>query len=219
MKTSNFNTWTFLCLVILLVSPSMPALTQADSLEVEYPALREEIIAMAESDRMVHMQIMQKAINRKKPNASDLARRDSVIGRNLIRAKEILEKHKWPGYQQVGERGSHDFYLLVFRAENDREFQKYALPFLKEAYENGNASGENLAYLTDVVRVAEGQPQVYGTKVHFDNRTCPKLGEIENPDEVDARRAKMGLEPIDEKFGSLLKGVGRKEFCQKSQTN
>lgn len=50
---------------------------------------------------------------------------------------------------------------------------------------------QDLAYLTDRVLLAEGQPQEYGTQVR-DGR--PR--ELRAPESVDERRAAVGLEPL-----------------------
>lgn len=57
----------------------------------------------------------------------------------------------------------------------------------------------NLAYLTDRVYLAEGKPQIYGTQVSYDDvqgKASPMR--LEDPAGVNARRAKIGLEPIEE---------------------
>jgi len=66
----------------------------------------------------------------------------------------------------------------------------------------GEASGWNLAYLTDRVRVHEGLPQVYGTQGEWvDGKLA--LGNIEDADGVDQRRAAIGLEPVAKYLATL----------------
>jgi hypothetical protein len=87
------------------------------------------------------------------------------------------------------------------------------------AVEAGEATAAELAYLTDRVLLAEGQPQVYGTQMlRKEGHYVPK--KLGDPEGVDQRRAAAGLEPVAEyqrRFdqelgpGSLLKcpGCGR----------
>jgi hypothetical protein len=94
----------------------------------------------------------------------------------------------------VGERASRAAWLLVQHADQDVGFQKRCLPILRAAVEAGQAEPAVLAYLTDRVRVAEDQPQVYGTQYQDkDGEFGPHP--IEDPDHLDVRRAEVGLEP------------------------
>lgn len=66
-----------------------------------------------------------------------------------------------------------------------------ALELMRIAVEAGDADAAELAYLTDRVRVVQDRPQVYGTQF---GPTGPR--QIEDPDELDERRAAVGLEPF-----------------------
>ncbi|WP_425473561.1 DUF6624 domain-containing protein [Streptomyces tailanensis] len=60
----------------------------------------------------------------------------------------------------------------------------------------GDASARHLAYLTDRVLVADGQPQLYGTQyTHEADGTELRPQPIADPERLDERRAAMGLEP------------------------
>ena len=50
--------------------------------------------------------------------------------------------------------------------------------------------------LTDRVRISKGQPQVYGTQTEISNGEVI-FKSIENQEEVDDRRAEMGMPPLD----------------------
>jgi hypothetical protein len=62
---------------------------------------------------------------------------------------------------------------------------------MRAAVEAGDADAGELAYLTDRVRVARGEPQLYGTQF---GRCGPHP--IEDPDALDERRGAVGLEPF-----------------------
>jgi hypothetical protein len=60
---------------------------------------------------------------------------------------------------------------------------------------DGEASQQAVAYLTDRVYLAEGRPQEYGTQVTArDGQWIPRR--LRDHDNVDARRAAVGLEPL-----------------------
>ena len=109
------------------------------------------------------------------------------------RLAEIFDEHGWPGWQLVGEDGSTAAWLIVQHADLDVEFQRRGLGLLEEAVAAGDASPGDLAYLVDRVRVADGQPQVYGTQWTPDaaGEWQPRTP-IEDEANVDARRAEAG---------------------------
>jgi hypothetical protein len=61
----------------------------------------------------------------------------------------------------------------------------------------GDASARDQAYLEDRVRVHSGEPQLYGTQFMYDNDEL-KPQPIEDPDNLDQRRATVGLGPFAE---------------------
>lgn len=120
-----------------------------------------------------------------------------IDGENTAWMKQTIEKHGWPGFAMVGREGAQAAWLLVQHADRDPAFQRRCLDLLTKAFEKGDASPDQVAYLTDRVLLAEGKPQVYGTQFHAVNgKLQPRP--IENQAEVDQRRAAMGLEPLAE---------------------
>lgn len=79
------------------------------------------------------------------------------------------------------------------RANADIEFQQQCLALMEAAAPRPAARPQDLACLTDRVRINPGQ--TYGAQVRItDGRVTPKP--IENEANVDARRAAVGLEPL-----------------------
>jgi hypothetical protein len=131
------------------------------------------------------------------PEAPVVRKGREVDERNTARMKEIVERHGWPGKSLVGGEGAHAAWLLVQHADHDRPFQKRCLALLAEAVKKGDAAGGDLAYLTDRVRVGEGQKQVYGTQFStVDGKLVP--APIEDEANVDRRRKEVGLQPLAE---------------------
>lgn len=112
--------------------------------------------------------------------------------RNTARMKEIVERYGWPGFALVGKDGEEAAWLLVQHADHDHAFQKRCLTLLTEAVHSGQAAAKHMAYLTDRVRVAEKQKQLYGTQFHYvGNRQ--EADPIEDEAHLDARRQAVGL--------------------------
>lgn len=140
--------------------------------------------------------------------AQDGVRMSRVDGPNTERLKEIVAEHGWPTRDEVGEDGRSAIFLLVQHADRDPTFQRAALGPMREAYEAGDASGSDLALLTDRVRVAEGRSQLYGSQLYIEPGKPPALRPIEDEASVDVRRAEMGLPPLSEYLEEVCNETG-----------
>ncbi|UXX97440.1 hypothetical protein N7U49_47455 [Streptomyces sp. AD2-2] len=115
---------------------------------------------------------------------------------NTAWLQQVIAEHGWPGVALAGEQGAEEAWLLAQHADLDPAFQRHALELLKAAVEAGDASPRHLAYLTDRVLVAAGEPQVYGTQyTHDPDGSNLRPQPVADPDRLDERRAAMGLEP------------------------
>ncbi|MER7986716.1 DUF6624 domain-containing protein [Streptomyces noursei] len=72
------------------------------------------------------------------------------------------------------------------------------------AVQAGEATRDQLAFLTDRVRVLAGRTQLYGTQFEF-GLTGLHAYAVEAPEDLDARRAEMGRSPFDA-FDKLVCG-------------
>ncbi|MFF2807476.1 DUF6624 domain-containing protein [Streptomyces sp. NPDC058000] len=115
----------------------------------------------------------------------------------------IIAVHGWPGHTLVGEAGAEAAWWIAHHSE-DRALQREALELLDGAVQAGEAKRDQLAFLTDRVRVLAGRPQLYGTQFEFDS-TGLRAYAVEAPEDLDARRAEMGLSPFDA-FDKLVRG-------------
>ena len=125
------------------------------------------------------------------------ARADSVTRAHTTRLGEIIREHGWPTEKAVGRDASRAALFMAIRAAHDPTFQDEALRALRAAHASGQADGESLAMLTDRIRLSRGEPQLYGTQLilgDFDVTLQP----IEDEENVDARRAELGMMPLDD---------------------
>jgi hypothetical protein len=78
---------------------------------------------------------------------------------------------------------------------------------MTEAVKDGEATPVELAYLTDRVLLAEGQPQEYGTQMSGgQDGWAPR--NLRDPDRVDERRAAVGLGPVSEYVARITSHAG-----------
>lgn len=118
--------------------------------------------------------------------------KDSI---NLIKVCNILDKHGWLGPDVVGRQGSSALFLVIQHA--DLPVQEKYLPMMREAVKNNKAQGSNLALLEDRVALRQGKRQIYGSQVGRDNESGQHyVLPLEDPDNVDQRRASVGLPPL-----------------------
>lgn len=118
------------------------------------------------------------------------------------RLKEIVAEHGWPTISLVGEDGEDAAWAIAQHSDQDPEFQAEALELIRAAVDQGDASPGNLAYLTDRVAAGRGEPQTYGTQIGC-TEEGPAPAPIEDEENVDARRAEVGLAPIAEYLAEL----------------
>ncbi len=154
--------------------------------------LRDELLARAERDQRV-----REATPLREAWSEDVAAQcRAVDADNTSFLKTVIAVQGWPGRDLVGRQAADAAWLLCQHADADRDFQHLCLRLLADAVAAGQADPSHLALLTDRVRVADGRPQVYGTQ-YFK----PEHGEfgpspIEDPEQLDARRQQVGLEPF-----------------------
>jgi hypothetical protein len=132
-----------------------------------------------------------------------MIRADSL---NLKEVRRIFKEYGFPGFDLVGQDGSHDFWLLVQHQDRHPAFQDSVLTAMKVQVDNNKAYGSDYAYLTDRVKVNTGQLQVYGTQMHLNaDSTSFEPKPVIDPDKLNERRKSMGLSTIEEYIESMNK--------------
>lgn len=103
-----------------------------------------------------------------------------------------------PGRTLVGDDGAEHAWLLVQHADHDPQFQRRCLDLLAKAVARDDAAPIDLAYLTDRVQRAAGQPQTYGTQYEEAPGGGRRPQPIHDPEHVNDRRARIGMDPIEQ---------------------
>jgi hypothetical protein len=132
-----------------------------------------------------------------------------IDAENTLWLKEVVDARGWPTYSEVGVEGGDAAWLILQHADKDPGFQRRCLD-LMTSLPRQEVSQMNVAALTDRVLLAEGRDQLYGTQfVVRDGEWVPlRLGDAEN---VDARRAEVGLPPMAE-YKEMLEALMRGEI-------
>ncbi|RZK30230.1 MAG: hypothetical protein EOO61_19540 [Hymenobacter sp.] len=177
----------------------------ASAQTIQYPKLSKTLDSLAYVDQWPMQQLFKQL--------PDSAGRDlvQVEKDNFARHQPILERIikqiGYPGFKQVGEKSSNNFWLLVQHADAYPDFQRHILKLMLPEVKRKNASSVNYAYLTDRVAINANQPEEYGTQVIYEG---PGLGKavpksLRDPQNVNKRRAAIGMEPLENYLGMMTK--------------
>ncbi len=123
-----------------------------------------------------------------------MVEKDSI---NLIKVKAIIDKFGWLGPDVIGDEGNSTLFLVI--QHSDIVTQEKYLPIMREAVKNGKAKATSLALLEDRVALRRGKNQIYGSQVVWDMKSNEYFVlPLEDPENVDIRRSKVGLPPLSE---------------------
>ena len=121
----------------------------------------------------------------------EIERKDSI---NLAIVTDILEKHGWLGRNVVGFIGNYTLALIIQFAPI--QTQDKFMPIIQEAFKNKNIEAYDYTLILDKVALRHGQKQLYGNVVvNIGNKNY--VGPIENVEQLDKRRADLGLKPMN----------------------
>ncbi|PAM92203.1 hypothetical protein B4N84_25675 [Flavobacterium sp. IR1] len=181
--------------------PKMVAKLQKklDVLEANYDKpLQKELLDIYTDDQGIRHEFMKIYKEKGKESKSFdsinnlMGYKDSI---NLIKVMKILDHKGWVGADVVGSQANQTLFLVIQHA--DLQYQQKYLPMMREAAKTGKAKPSALAYLEDRVALREGRKQIYGSQILTNPTTKkPFFAPLEDPDNVDKRRAAVGLGPL-----------------------
>lgn len=121
---------------------------------------------------------------------------------NLIAVEAIIEKYGWLGYNTIGSQANTTLFMVI-QHSNFKTQEKY-LPIVREAVTNGQAKAHSLALLEDRVALLQGKKQIYGSQVSWNMKTNESfVAPLYDPDNVDKRRAEVGLPPLKDYLAEM----------------
>ncbi|MBL4642229.1 MAG: hypothetical protein JKY44_01420 [Flavobacteriaceae bacterium] len=123
-----------------------------------------------------------------------ILKNDSI---NLVKVSNILDAQGWPSKKKIGARGTSTLFLVI-QHSNLKTQTKY-LPLITNAVNSGNLPKRQYAMFYDRLVLGQGKRQVYGTQLAMSSESKdPYVLPLEDPKNVDKRRAKMGLNSMQE---------------------
>ncbi len=148
-----------------------------------------------QDDRVKYEEIVRKS----SPDPKQEQELEAIIRKkdavNIIKIEQILDKYGWAGPDVVGKQGSETIFSVI--QHSDIKTQEKYLPMMRMAVKNKKADAGSLAMLEDRVALREGKKQIYGSQIGRDEKVSFYVDVLEDPDNVDKRRAKIGLEPMN----------------------
>jgi hypothetical protein len=111
---------------------------------------------------------------------------------NVNTIKDIIGEIGFPTIQLTSEKAYRTTVLVILHS-GDLELLNNSI----KTMENMDASSiqrKDIPYMIDKSRVIQGRPQLYGTQYKIDKDGIFEFIEIENPEELEKRRALYGME-------------------------
>lgn len=128
---------------------------------------------------------------------------ESLDSGNTNVLKELLNNHDWIRISLFGDKADDQAWLIAQHADREPEFQKLVLGRLEKLYPLKETKPSHYAYLFDRVAASwndetKRKPQRFGTQGMCKGPDDWQPIEIENPEELDTRRAAVGLSTFAE---------------------
>lgn len=174
---------------------------QNDSIQL--PELRDELANRVQQDQKARFAMIESMKSAEDSGRSaKLVKALADIDQDNTRwLRQQVAQHGWLGKSLVGREGAHDAWLLVQHADKSPDFQRKCLELMGDMV-SGEVDPVDLAYLTDRVLAAADRPQRFGTQCTIvDGKASIK--NVEDPENLNQRRAAIGLEPIEDYLGKV----------------
>ena len=196
MKTNSFVAGICLLLSLAAIAQSKPVVNTA---------LQRQLRNMYKEDqkyRLEQMKLMSQIYGPNKVKAETrlkiVTQQQEAIDRKLIAELEaIIHRYGWPTISLVGKQANNAAFLILQHA--DTNLQKKYFLLLKEAAGKREANPADAAMMEDRILMADGKKQIYGTQLTINDQTKKwTVHPIEDEQNVDVRRASVGLPPMAE---------------------
>lgn len=201
----KFSTFFSIIVVLFVLQPySSLAQSQQNSPRRFKQALYDELKAMAKTDQFAAYKLYTPEGKNLMSPARRETYKDSVFRTHKKRLEAIFNQYGYPGYDLVHKNGEANFWLMVQHCDFAPVFQQKILKAMLTQVQQGNAGRKHYALLTDRVRINTGKKQLFGTQIQYDlsiGKPYPKP--LEDEANVDKRRKKIGLEPLNKYLNDI----------------
>jgi len=114
---------------------------------------------------------------------------------NQVQIKSLIAKYGWMGKSLIGNY-NQVLFLVIQHADSATQ-EKY-FPMLQQSVDEGESKADDLALMHDRILMRRGKKQIYGSQVVYDKTGKQIFYPIEDERNVNKRRSKAGLQPIEE---------------------
>lgn len=166
--------------------------------------LRKELLAMGEIDQKIQLDQNLNPLSGPDHDAKQVY----VFVQNTKRLREIIRTQGFPTAAQVGKDGMKMVFLIIQHSDFAPEFQEKCLPTFRKMAMNGEIPKQDYAYLFDRIRVNTGRKQLYGSQLAYDKDANPYPKPVEDPKNLDKRRAEMGMS-TEQEYLDVVKAFQR----------
>ena len=135
-----------------------------------------------------------------------LAEMTQIDADNLTFVEALVRERGWPTRALVGADGVSAVWFIFQHATV--EVQERVLPLVEAAWRAGDLPGSKYALMLDRVRLVRGEPQVYGSQPNMAADGSVSVPTTVDPENLDARRAEVGLGPIEEYLQAVREAYG-----------
>lgn len=116
---------------------------------------------------------------------------------NIKKVKEILGEENWPDTSIIGQRGNE--IICTILQHSDQETREHYIPRMKQAVLDKKLEARWLVRAEDRIATDKGELQIYGGQMKYYPETKSfNVWPIYDPENIDKRRAEIGLIPIAE---------------------
>jgi len=170
--------------------------------------INSKLVAMAKADVEVR-KVLQNMSERKLTDSEKIAISENDK-KNTKALKKILQNNGWDITSNMSKKGLSALFLILQHSTHDTEFQKESLIYIQELYSKEKILGQQLALLTDRIRISQGKQQLYGTQADIVNNEII-FKTIEDVLNVDRRRQQLKMPPLEFYKKILEESYGLKE--------
>lgn len=115
---------------------------------------------------------------------------------NVDFVKKVIAEIGFPTIDLTSEKAYRAVVLVILHS-GDLELLNSSIKTM-ENDKSGSTKKRDIAYMIDKARVTQSMPQLFGTQYKIDKDGNFEFIEIENPEELEKRRAEYGMESFVE---------------------
>ncbi len=161
---------------------------------MDYEALAKIIIGLKDED----LQLRQKLVENQELFQTYHSEMEAMHKRNTQLLDQIINTIGYPSIEKVGEEAHSAAWMIMQHSISQPMFMKKCAQLLEVAARENPTYQKYLAYLKDRIAVLQGEPQLYGTQFDWDTEGHLSPSRMDDVDKVNARRAAIGLNSIEE---------------------